>query len=99
MTHFTIKSSDHIPRHGGTPILRETIMIKNTEELLLMFMRECELLYNQLTKANIKGEHSPCLMIIMILLQYPISVPLNKPSLTIPICTTEEYAISNFKSP
>lgn len=102
--HIVISTSDQTPNLGGNPIFKDTSKRKAAETenllpLLLIINRECEASYSQKANANKSGELKPWLKTIMRAQVPPNSLPLTRPMVTTPMCTTDEYAIRTFKSP
>jgi len=90
ITQIAIKTSDHIVRLGGTPMLRIISLVimaamRGIERGLLRRSRECVFSYNLLAQENMKGEQKPCDITIKSPQVYPNSVPLMKPRVTTPM--------------
>ena len=93
--HTARKTSDQTLSLGGTPIFRVTrarILAINSGFILELFKirRECEEEYIQYARAKRKGELRPWPKTIKSPHVRPTSLPLINPSVTTPMCTTEE---------
>jgi len=68
------------------------------DPLTIIILREWVRSYNILAPLNIPEEVTPWAIIIITPPKSPAALAPNKTAITIPICTTEEYAILTFKS-